>query len=215
MAMNVGKIVIVGCGPGSPEYVSDAARRAVAWADVLVGSRRLLELFAGAAAERIIAGSDIPALLADIAQRRAAGGRVAVLVSGDPGFYSLAQPVTARFGREACEIVPGVSSVQVAFARLGLDWIDARLLSAHGRTPEIGDEELRRCDKIAILAGSAAALRWSAQAAVALRETHAAVLCENLTLDDERVAAITPEELAAAGAGALSLVLLVRRSQLS
>jgi precorrin-6y C5,15-methyltransferase (decarboxylating) CbiE subunit len=215
MAMSAGKILIVGCGPGSPEYLTEAARRAVGRANVLVGSRRLLELFADAAAERIVAGSDTAALVAEIDRRRAAGCRVAVLVSGDPGFYSLAQPVTARFGRAECEIVPGISSVQVAFARLGLDWIDARLLSAHGRTPEIAAEELRGCDKIAILAGSAAALGWSAQAADALRETHAAVLCENLTLDGERVAPVTPEELARSGAGSLAIVLLVRRSQLA
>ncbi|MGA2035789.1 MAG: SAM-dependent methyltransferase, partial [Thermoguttaceae bacterium] len=45
MAMNLPPLVIVGCGPGAPEYLTDAARQAVAQAEVLVGSARLLALF--------------------------------------------------------------------------------------------------------------------------------------------------------------------------
>ena len=39
-------IVIVGCGPGSPDYLTPLARRAVERAEVLVGASRLLDLFA-------------------------------------------------------------------------------------------------------------------------------------------------------------------------
>ena len=46
MEMKVPHIFVVGCGPGAAEYLTDAARRAVAEADSLVGSRRLLALFA-------------------------------------------------------------------------------------------------------------------------------------------------------------------------
>ena len=59
MAVNANKITIVGCGPGSPLYVTEAARQAVAGADVLVGSRRLLELFPQWPAERIVVDADI------------------------------------------------------------------------------------------------------------------------------------------------------------
>ena len=74
-----------------------------------------------------------------------------MLVGGDPGLYSLAQRVVRRFGREQCEVVPAVSSVQVAFSRLGIDWADARILSAHGRTPDATAADLQRIDKIAVL----------------------------------------------------------------
>ena len=80
------------------------------------------------------------------------------------------------------EVVPAVSSVQVAFARLGLDWADARILSAHGRTPsDHGAMNLAEADKIAILAGTKEAIRWSAGMAAALEASHAAFLGENLT----------------------------------
>jgi precorrin-6B methylase 1 len=119
--------------------------------------------------------------------------------------------VVGRFGLGAVRIIPGISSVQMAFARLGLDWADARILSAHGRTPEIALHELPRWDKIVVLAGSREALQWSAVAARALEASHAAILCENLTLDDERVRPMTPDQLDDVSAASLSLVLLIRR----
>lgn len=77
---------------------------------------------------------------------------------GDPGLASLAKLVLRRFGLHACEVLPGISSVQVAFARLGLDWLDARILSAHARLPLAVLGELSDYAKLAILAGHR--VRW-------------------------------------------------------
>jgi len=212
MAIDRSRITIVGCGPGSPQYLTDAARVAAAEADVLVGSRRLLAMFADSAAEKILVDADIPAAIERVAALANVGRNVAVLVSGDPGLYSLAQRVIERLGREHCRVIPGVSSVQIAFARLGLDWIDARILSAHGREPQVAFDELQRWDKLAILAGTREGLHWAARVAVALDATHAAVLCENLTLDGERIRQMTPAQLESADAASLAIVLLIRRT---
>jgi len=205
-------VAVVGCGPGSPQYLTDAARQVVAAADVLAGSRRLLNLFPDHAGEHFAWNADIASLLDQVERTRGAGRRVAVLVSGDPGLCSLARRVIERFGRRAVEIVPGISSVQVAFARLGLDWTHARIVSAHGRTPEIAPDELPRGGEIAVLAGSREALQWSAATARSLESSHAAMLCENLTLPDECVRPMTPDQLDAATVSPLSLVLLIRRN---
>jgi cobalt-precorrin-7 (C5)-methyltransferase len=214
MAMNPAKIAIVGCGPGSPDYLTGAARQAVARADVLLGSRRLIAMFDEVNCEKVVADADVPAAIAQIASLRLAGRRVAVLVSGDPGVFSLAQAVLGEFDREYCEVIAGVSSVQVAFARVGVDWADARILSAHGRTPSITADELRRCDKIAILAGTRQSLAWSAEAVRIAHDTHDAYLCENLTLAEEHVRLVCAEDLVSAVAASLSIVLLIRRSLL-
>ncbi|MGA2034958.1 MAG: precorrin-6y C5,15-methyltransferase (decarboxylating) subunit CbiE, partial [Thermoguttaceae bacterium] len=150
-----------------------------------------------------------------IRAERAAGRKVAVLVSGDPGLFSLAQIVLKSFGRDQCEIIPGISSVQVALARLGLEWADACILSAHGRTPAIAAGELCRLDKLAILAGTREALQWSAQALRWLGNSHACFLCENLTLPEERIRRLTADELAEVDAVSLAIVILVRRSLLA
>jgi len=205
-------VAVVGCGPGSPQYLTDVARQAVAAAEVLAGSRRLLDLFPDHVGEQIAWTADIASLLDQLEVLRTAGRRVAVLVSGDPGLCSLARRVIDRFGRGEVEVIPGISSVQVAFARLGLDWTHACIISAHGRTPEIAWDELPRDGEIAVLAGSRQALCWAAAAARSLESSHAAMLCENLTLADECVRPMTPEQLDSATASSLSLVLLIRRN---
>ena len=39
-------------------------------------------------------------------------------------------------GEDVIEVIPGISSMQLAFSRLALPWHDAELLSFHGREPE-------------------------------------------------------------------------------
>ena len=68
-----------------------------------------------------------------LAEIEAAGGPAVVLASGDPGFFGIVRALRARGIRPA--VLPAVSSVALAFARLGLDWDDALVLSAHGRDP--------------------------------------------------------------------------------
>ena len=176
------KILIVGCGPGGPEYVSPAARSAARDADVLLGAPRLLEMFPERAGLKAPLQGSVEQMLGAIAAVLEQGKRPTVLVSGDPGLFSLAQRIVERFGASACHILPAVSSVQVAFARLGLGWADAKLISAHGRSPGAEPAELARFDKVAILAGTPEALAWCGRAAGELRATHAAFVCENLTL---------------------------------
>jgi precorrin-6y C5,15-methyltransferase (decarboxylating) CbiE subunit len=215
MAVKPARVLVIGCGPGAAEYVTPAARQAVARAEVLVGSRRLLDLFPDHAGAKVAIDGRIHAAPEEIAAMAREGKTVAVLVGGDPGLFSIARNVLAAAGRENCEVVPGISSVQAAFARLALDWADARLVSAHGRTPATAIDDLGRSDKIAVLAGGRQGLAWAAAAAAGLRQSHAAWLCEDLTLATEHVRRVTPEELARANASSLAIVLLVRNSLLS
>ncbi|MEE9603219.1 MAG: precorrin-6y C5,15-methyltransferase (decarboxylating) subunit CbiE [Thermoguttaceae bacterium] len=203
------KIVIVGCGPGGVEYVTPAARKAVEGAEVVLGSRRLLDLFPDCTAEKITLPTAVEPALETIAKHYAPG-KVAVLVSGDPGLFSLAKAVIRRFGSSACEVIPGISVLQVAFARLGLDWSDARIISAHGRLPQAPPEELAAVDTIALFAGTPHAAGWAGRLAVELAVSHRVHVCENLTLADERVRLVRPGELAAMELASLSLIVFVR-----
>ncbi|MBI4506815.1 MAG: precorrin-6y C5,15-methyltransferase (decarboxylating) subunit CbiE, partial [Chloroflexi bacterium] len=129
------KIHVVGIGDDGPAGLTPAARAVVASADVLVGGRRHLGWFADAPAEKIVLGADVAAALDRVAaehERR----RVVVLASGDPLLYGIGAAVLEHFGPEAVEVVPHVSAVQLAFARLGRPWHDARVVSAHGRSAE-------------------------------------------------------------------------------
>lgn len=209
MALERPRITIVGCGPGGPEYVTPAARAAVAGAAVVLGPKRLLRLFPESQSRHAALPAHVEPALQTVAEA-CGSGRVAVLVSGDPGLFSLAKALVERFGSPCCQVVPAVSSLQVAFARLGLDWSDARILSAHGRLPSESADELRRSDKIAVLGGTGEAVHWVAELAEQLATSHSLFVFENLTLPDETVRRLRPGELRSAELSSLSLMLLVR-----
>ncbi|KKK60603.1 hypothetical protein LCGC14_3022700, partial [marine sediment metagenome] len=73
---------------------------------------------------------------------------VAVLVSGDPGLFSLSKSVLTRLGHDRCTVIPAVSSLQVAFAKTGLDWQDAKIISAHHKLPAVKELNFKDYSKI-------------------------------------------------------------------
>ncbi|HEY3319117.1 MAG TPA: precorrin-6y C5,15-methyltransferase (decarboxylating) subunit CbiE [Planctomycetota bacterium] len=205
-------ITICGCGPGAPEYITPAVRQAVSRAEVLAGAQRLLNVFRESAAERIVVGADTNRALDEIAAH--VERHVVVLVTGDAGLYSFSQAVVKRFGRAACRIVPGISSVQVAFARLGLDWHDARILSAHHLTPDADLRDLTRGGKIAVLLGRKDSLTWVEELARTLGDTYRIFIFENLTLKDERVREVVRADLSGLNVSSLSIALLIEKGLL-
>lgn len=210
MAGELEKIIIVGCGPGAESYITPAAREAARKADVLIVSRRLKDLFPEVVAERIDSGTDIEGTIGLMAARRDAGLQVVLLATGDPGIASLAQPVIRRFGRENCEVVPGVSSIQVAFARLGVAWEDARIVSAHSRDPEESAADLRDAGKLAILGGREGSLHWAAGLIPELGSGRRVFLCEELTLAGERVREVRADELLNVPVSSRAIILVIR-----
>ncbi|MBR0061369.1 MAG: precorrin-6y C5,15-methyltransferase (decarboxylating) subunit CbiE, partial [Selenomonadaceae bacterium] len=58
-----------------------------------------------------------------------------VMVSGDPGYYSMLDLLRKNFPPESIEVIPSISAMQLAFAKLALPWYDATILSFHGRQP--------------------------------------------------------------------------------
>ncbi|MBC9785776.1 precorrin-6y C5,15-methyltransferase (decarboxylating) subunit CbiE [Heliobacterium chlorum] len=125
-------LVVVGIGPGTKDYLVPKALRAVEQADLLVGGPRALELFAYLDKPTRTIDRHLDRLVEFIAVERLQR-RVAVLVSGDPGFYSLLPRLTKTLGVDQIEVIPGLSSFQMAFSRLGLPWQEARWQSMHGR----------------------------------------------------------------------------------
>ena len=128
------KIIVTGMGPGSPDYLLPAAREAIASSEVLVGGRRALADYASPEQQTFAITGDIEGVLAFIRQKLSEHD-VCVLVSGDPGYYSLLDALRRTFPPEQLQVIPGISALQFAFARLALPWHDAKLLSFHGREP--------------------------------------------------------------------------------
>jgi len=125
-------IVIGGIGPGSRDYLLPVVKRRAEESQLLLGSRRALELFSHHDKKTVEITADL-AQIEEVIEENYRDVRVMVLVSGDPGLYSLADYLRRNFPEEELEIIPGVSSMQLGFARARLSWQDAHFISLHGR----------------------------------------------------------------------------------
>lgn len=144
------KVIVAGIGPGSPDYLLPAAKKAIDAAKVIVGSKRALEAFAPETALQKVIGGNIDEVLAFI-EDYCRHSDVVVMVSGDPGYYSLLTALRTVFTPERLTVIPGISSFQAAFARLSLPWQDAELVSMHGRQPQTARLQYQPGKKLSIL----------------------------------------------------------------
>ena len=116
-----------------------------------MGIGRLLDaLPADVAGKRVELPGPLAETLELAAERRALGERVCLLASGDPGFFGIVRVAAARFGAGALEIHPAPSAAAVAFARAGLHWDDATVVSAHGRPLAAAVEVVLHAPKAAV-----------------------------------------------------------------
>ncbi|MEV0401285.1 precorrin-6y C5,15-methyltransferase (decarboxylating) subunit CbiE [Actinoallomurus sp. NPDC050550] len=141
-------ITVVGYdGSPLPQTAMDRLQKA----SLVVGGRRHLEAVRPPEHARRIVLGDVPAALAEI--DAAARDDVVVLASGDPGFFGILRSL--REHGHAPEVLPAVSSVAAAFARIGLPWDDAVVVSAHGRDPRTAVNACRAMPKVAVLTSPA------------------------------------------------------------
>jgi precorrin-6Y C5,15-methyltransferase (decarboxylating) len=194
-------ITVVGAGTGaspSPDVLAGA--------ELVVGGRRHLDAVRlPETAERIVLGPLAPALDA-MAQYVGTGRRVVVLASGDPGFFGIVRALAERFGAGRLDVRAGVSSVAAAFARAGLPWDDAVVVSAHGRELRTAVNVCRARPKVAVLTGPGSGP--SELGAALASDARVLVVATALGSADERVERVTPAEAAARDWGpAVSVVL--------
>jgi precorrin-6Y C5,15-methyltransferase (decarboxylating) len=192
-------VSVVGIGDDGCAGLSSRAINAIARASVLVGGERQLAFFPDFAGERIALKGGLTAVLERVAAL-AEDRNVCVLASGDPLFYGIGGACARRLGAGNVEVIPQPSSVQLAFARAGLPWEDAAVISLHGR-PLVGLlARLRRTAKAAVLTDDE---RSPARIAAHLVEhgqgdAWSAWVCERLGGPGERVRSLALPALAAA-----------------
>ncbi|UBU09400.1 precorrin-6y C5,15-methyltransferase (decarboxylating) subunit CbiE [Nonomuraea gerenzanensis] len=141
-------ITVVGIGADGWDGLGEASRQALVTAEVVMGGPRQLELLPAPAAEPGIASAPgcvgaervrwpsplLPALPALI--ERYAGREVCVLASGDPMFYGIGSTLVRLLGAADVRILPHVSSLSLACARLGWPVEQVETVSLVGRPPE-------------------------------------------------------------------------------
>ena len=126
------KITLVGMGCGDYVGLTLMGAKAVEEAECVLGARRLLQALPEIGGQQRSALYKTDEILAEIQVQK--NKRVAVVFSGDCGFYSGAAALGLALEQQGLPytVLPGVSSVQLLAAALGRPWQDWELVSAHG-----------------------------------------------------------------------------------
>ncbi|MFL6138129.1 MAG: precorrin-6y C5,15-methyltransferase (decarboxylating) subunit CbiE [Frankiaceae bacterium] len=182
-------ITVIGCDGGP---LTGPAGERLAAATLVVGGRdRLAAADVPAAARTVELGGDLRPALAALA---AHDGPAVVLASGDPGFFGILRAVAEACPGERPEVLPAVSSVARAFARVGLRWDDAVVVSAHGRPLAPVAAACRARPKVAVLTAPGAG---PAELGAALSGSgRRLVVAARLGEPGEQVVETSPEEAA-------------------
>lgn len=115
--------------------LSDAARDRLGTADVVIGAGRTLALVRPHLRDGVAVhdmGGALGKVPGWIEAARAQGLSTAVLATGDPLCHGIAPFLMGKLGREAVDIVPAPTTLQLAFARFKRPWQDYRITSCHG-----------------------------------------------------------------------------------
>ncbi len=202
------KLYVLGVGPGSADYLPPAAAAIAKKCSVLIGGKRNLALFDLAGQEKIEITGRLDPIISAI-KERSEKEEIAVLVSGDPGIYSLLPRLSREFGRGSLEVYPGISAVQYLFARLGLCWHDAAIISLHGRGPEELINLAENSGKVVVFTDPE-----NTPAKVCAKLTGAGIkdkkvyIGEDLSYKTEKISEGRPEEFLNYSCSALNLVVI-------
>ena len=180
------KVHIIGIGDDGLDGVTEAARRLIEQADLLIGSEQTINLVGPIAGEQM----DVGSRLDDVVDRIASSPdrRIVVLATGDPLFYGTARYLCTKLGKERFDVLPHVSAMQMAFARVKESWEEAFLTDLSRWPLASVIEKARIAEKVGLFTSEECP---PSAVARALLESHIdyfyAYVCENLGSPDERV----------------------------
>jgi len=202
-------IHVIGIGDDGLEAVPASVRKTIADADVLLGTERTLSLVPELKARQHPITSDLNELVTTL--EKAAGKRTVLLIYGDPMFYGLARYVCDRLGKERFVVVPHVSSMQLAFARVMESWEDAYLSDLAKHPLDAVLEKIRTAQKVGLFTTDTIGPAEVAKALLDRRiDYFTAYVCENLGARDERVTRGTLQEIAGQQFSPLNVLILIR-----
>jgi cobalt-precorrin-7 (C5)-methyltransferase len=189
-------LYVMGIGPGASGYVLPVVFETAAQCDVLCGGRRQLSLFERYTAEKMVISGAIEQVMERI-QELSKTKTVGIVVSGDPGFYSLLSTLLKHFDRESLQIIPGISSLQYLFAKAALPWQDAYLTSFHGRSIDSVETIVNTHAIAAFLTDSKMPVNKIARVLIEKGvKNRRVIIGENLSYPDERIRDISLGEAA-------------------
>ena len=196
------KIYIIGIGPGSSEDLTKKAVDTVKTSDYTVGSTRAIDLFDDVNNKIAFNVKDLLDKLEKGVDLAIEGNTVSILSTGDPGFSGVLNTVLRianekNFPEEKIEVIPGISSLQLAAARNHIQWDNANVMTFHGRENIEDILKVINNGKTTIALPSKK-VRDMAQFLLdnGVDEHREVVVCERLSYDDEKIVQSTLKDIA-------------------
>ena len=197
-----GKIYIIGIGPGSSEYLTKIAIDTVKKSDYTVGSTRAIALFDDVKNKVPFNVKELLNKLEEAVELAIKGYVVSILSTGDPGFSGVLNTVLRisldkNFPKKNIEVIPGISSLQLAAAKNKIQWDNANVMTFHGR------ENIEDILKVINNSKTTIALPSRKVKDMAqflldnnVDESRKVVVCERLSYPDERIVEATLKDIA-------------------
>ena len=197
-----GKIYIVGIGPGSSEYLTTKAIDTVKMSDYTVGSTRAIDLFSDVKNTIPFNVKELLDTLEKGVQLAVEGNTVSILSTGDPGFSGVLNTVLRisdekNFPKENIEVIPGISSLQLAAAKCHIQWDNANVMTFHGRENIEDILPVINNGKTTIALPSRK-VKDMAQFLIdnSVEKNRKVVVCERLSYPDEKIVEATLNDIA-------------------
>ncbi len=201
----------IGIGMGNLGTLTHDAAEAIKSAQIIFGADRLLKsvqemgiLLSGQPLVTEYIGTKILAYLEAHPQYR----RIAVLMSGDVGFYSGARGIQEAFAGENVHFYCGISSVVYFASKIPTSWQDAKLLSAHGKQVNLLNSVQRYPKIIMIVSDAGDVMHLCAKLHEAKMDQVRVTVGTNLSYPEETVTSGAPEDFLTVTTTGLHIMML-------
>jgi precorrin-6Y C5,15-methyltransferase (decarboxylating) len=187
MAKPEEKIHVIGVGSDGLTGLTARARALLQEADLVLGSESTLALVPELTAQRLPIGANLQEVVSTL-ETNLGKKRMVVVGGGDPLFYGVARYLCDRIGKERFDVIPHVSSMQLAFARVKESWEEAFLTNLATHSLESVLDRIRTAEIVGLFPSEEEGPAKIAQQLLARGlDYFRAFVCENLGGPDERV----------------------------
>lgn len=136
-------VSIVGLGPGHESYILPIAIEAIKKADLVIGAKRHIDSIRPYCSVTMDYSNGFD-VVKDRLIKHQVHENIVVAVSGDVGFHSMLAFVKRHVEESLITVIPGISSLQYLYSKLGFGYEDSKWISLHGREFDLEDAIIRR-----------------------------------------------------------------------
>lgn len=206
-------INIVGIGPGNTGFLTDNSKKIIEKSSVIIGGSRQIEAISF---EIDIEGKDKHIFKSDLGKLKKyiqdnMTRDICILASGDPSIYSIGNYVIKNFADVTkINVNPGISSIQLMFAKIGQTMNDLYISSSHGREPDF--DFIFMHNKIALLTDNKIGPKEIAGQLRARNLKYKMYIGYNLSYEDEKILSGNPDDFLDIAEDKLAVVVLIGES---